>query len=240
MTKFLAVASAKGGVGKTTTALNLGTALTNFGKDVVIVDTNMGTPHISLHLGSPKMNATLNDSLSGRINIRDAAYLHPSGIRIIPSSISSDHTRAAGYGLLQETLMDLVGTTDLVLMDSPAGNEGEQVLKACDEVIVVLTPDTPSLAEAMKTIRTAEEYGKKVIGAIINRSRGDKFEMSANNIESLLEKPVLGVIPEDGSVLRSLALNHPVVYTHPESEASLGFKEVAAVLLGQEYKSGIN
>src|SRR3989338_4734544 len=88
MTKFIAIASGKGGVGKTTTALNLGTALSNFGKDVVVVDANLSTPHISLHLGSPKLRVTLNDSLKGIVNIKDTAYLHPSGVRIIPSSIA--------------------------------------------------------------------------------------------------------------------------------------------------------
>lgn len=237
MTKFIAVASGKGGVGKTTTALNLGTALSNFGKDVVIVDANLSTPHISLHLGSPKLSVTLNDSLKGNVDIRNAAYLHPSGIRIIPSSIALEDSGEVNHDLLHDTLLGLVGATELVILDTPGGIGKDTIaaLKAADEVIVVVTPDMLSIAEALKTIRLAEDNGKTVIGAVLNRFKGDKFEVSAKNIEALLNKPIMGIIPEDNAVSRSLALKHPVVYTHPDSAASLGFKKLAARLMGQDY-----
>lgn len=240
MTKFIAVASAKGGVGKTTTALNLGTALSNFGKDVVVVDANFSTPHISLHLGSPKLSLTLNDSIKGRADIRDVAYLHPSGVRIIPSSIALEDSNV-NMGLLQETLIGLIGATELVLMDTAGGigKEAKAAIRSADEVIVVVTPEILSIAEALKTINIAEENGNKVIGVVLNRVKGDKFEVSKKSAEALLDKPVIGIIPEDNSVLRSLALKHPVVYTHPDSAAAIGFKNLAAKLMGQEYKHSL-
>jgi len=237
MTKFIAIASGKGGVGKTTTALNLGTALSNFGKDVVIVDANLSTPNISLHLGSPKLGATLNDSMRGRIDIKDAVYLHPSGVRVIPSSISMDDMEGVNHNSMHETLLGLVGATELVLLDT-AGGIGEETraaIRSADEVIVVVNPEMLSVADAMKTIKISEDRGIKVSGVVINRVKGDKFEISKKNIEALLDKPVIGMIPEDNSVLRSLALKHPVVYTHPDSSASIGFKKLAAKIMGQEY-----
>ena len=241
MTKFIAIASGKGGVGKTTTALNLGTALSNFGKDVVVVDANLSTPHLSLHLGSPKLRVTLNDSLIGIVDIKDAAYLHPSGVRIIPSSIALEDSSKINYEALHDALLGLTGATELVLIDTAAGigDDAKAAIKSADELIVVVTPDMPSIAEAMKTIRIAEEHGVKVIGAVVNRHKGDKFEVSKNNIEALLDKPIIGLIPEDNSVLRSLALKHPVVYTHPDSEASIGFKKLAAKLMGQNYRHSL-
>lgn len=237
MTKFIAIASGKGGVGKTTTALNLGTALSNFGKDVVVVDANLSTPNIALHLGSPKLNITLNDSMRGRVNIKDAAYLHPSGVRIIPSSISFDDMEGINPNSLHETLLGLVGSTELVILDTAGGigEESKAAIISADEVIVVVNPDMLSIADALKTIRIAEERGIKVTGAIMNRVKGDSFELSRKNVEALLDKPVIGMIPEDNSVFRSLALKHPVVYTHPDSGAAIGFKKLAAKIMGQEY-----
>lgn len=242
MTKFIALASCKGGVGKTTSALNLGAALSSFGKDVVVVDANLATPHISLHLGSPKLKVTLNDAIRGSVSIRDTAYLHPSGIRIIPAGISSHDVENADHESLQETLLGLVGSTDLVLLDTPGGigKEAKSAMRAADDVIVVSTPDILSVAEALKTIRMAEENDVKVLGILINRAKGDKFEISRRNMEALLSKPVIGIIPEDNAVGRSLALKHPVVYTHPEAAASVGFKRLAANLMGQTYKPKIS
>lgn len=242
MTKFIAIASAKGGVGKTTAALNLGTALSNFGKDVVVVDANLSTPNISLHLGSPKLTATLNDSMKGKIDIKDAAYLHPSGIRIIPSSISIEDLDVINPNSLHETLLGLVGVTELVLLDTSGGigEEAKAAIRSADEVIVVVNPDMLSIADALKTIKIAEDRGIKVSGVIMNRVKDDKFEVSRKNVEALLDKPVIGIIPEDNSVLRSLALKHPVVYTHPDSAASIGFKKLAAKVMGQNYVHDMN
>lgn len=238
MTKFIAIASGKGGVGKTTAALNLGAALSNFGKDVVVLDANLSTPNISLHLGSPRLNATLNDSMKGNANIRNTAYLHPSGIRIIPASIALEDYTTTDPNLLHDSLLGLIGSTELVIMDTPAGHGrgSKAAIRAADEIIVMTTPDILSVAEAIKTISIAEDSGVKVIGALVNRCKGDKFELSMKNIEAMLDKPIIGVIPEDNSVMRSLALKHPVVYTHPDSAASIGFKKLAAKMMGQDYK----
>jgi len=242
MTKFVAIVAGKGGVGKTTIALNLGTALANFGKDVIVVDANLSNPNISLHLGSPKLPATLHDSLDGKINVRDAAYLHPCGVRIIPSSISFERTRNASYKNLHNVLLDLVGTTDVVIMDTPpgVGKDVEAVMRIADELIVVTTPEEPSVADAIKTIRLAEEIGTNVIGVISNRVSNDSFEMSLNSMEALFDKPIIGVIPEDKKVGRAISMKHPVVYTHPDSPASINFKKIAARLMGQEYKESLS
>ena len=63
MTRFIAIASGKGGTGKTTTAINLGTAMTEFGREVIVLDANVSKPNVSLHLGTPKLKFTLHDAL---------------------------------------------------------------------------------------------------------------------------------------------------------------------------------
>ena len=91
--KLLTIISGKGGVGKTTTAINLGAALNSFGKEVIVVDANLTTPNVGLHLGAPIVPVNLNHVLLGKAKISDAIYEHESGTKIIPSSLSVKELR---------------------------------------------------------------------------------------------------------------------------------------------------
>ena len=88
MPKVIVITSGKGGVGKTTTAINLGAAMNYFGKDVLIVDANLTTPNIGIHLGSPEVPITLNHILNKKADVFEGVYEHESGLKIIPSSLS--------------------------------------------------------------------------------------------------------------------------------------------------------
>src|SRR3989344_3729009 len=88
MSKVIVITSGKGGVGKTTSAINLGAALNYFDQDVLIVDANLATPDIGLHLGAPIVPVTLNHVLAGKAELGEAIYEHDSGTKILPSSIS--------------------------------------------------------------------------------------------------------------------------------------------------------
>ena len=72
MAKVYAIISGKGGVGKITTAINLGTALNQLGENVIIIDGNLTTPNIGLHLGSPIVPITINHVLNGQAKLEDA------------------------------------------------------------------------------------------------------------------------------------------------------------------------
>jgi septum site-determining protein MinD len=88
MTRFISIISGKGGVAKTTTSINLGAALSYFGKDVIVVDANLTTPNIGVHLGVPVVPVHLHHALQGKHNIRDAVYMHPGGTKFVPASIA--------------------------------------------------------------------------------------------------------------------------------------------------------
>jgi septum site-determining protein MinD len=237
MTRFIAIASGKGGTGKTTVALNLGMSLLNFGREVIVVDANFHAPNVGLYLGSSMNPVTLNDVLAGNRHITEAVYSHASGLKIVPMHISLGEIKKASHGRLREALEGLNNRCEAILVDTPAGinTETEEILRACHDVILVTTPDVVAATEALKTKKLAESQGANVLGVVVNRARGDALEMSVTNIEQMLGLPVLEVIPEDESVRHSLHMRHPVSYSHPHSKASVQFRKLAGRLIGERY-----
>jgi len=237
MVRCIGIASGKGGTGKTTTAINLACALTNFGHDVVLVDANLNTPHIGIQLGAPVLPNTLNKALKGEVSINDSAYLHPSGIKVIPASIHLDDAKEEGLEKLKHMLVDLAETTQIVVLDLGSGSTPgtAHAISACDELLLVVNPELPSLTDALRTKHLAEQYGVKMLGAIINKKTGIPGELSKDNVEKLLGMHVLDHVPHDEFVFKALAMKQPVVYAYPEAPASVGFKKVAALLMGQQY-----
>jgi len=88
MNKIIVITSGKGGVGKTTTAINLGAAINYFGGDVLVVDGNLSTPNIGVYLNSPEVPVNLNHVLSNKAEPNEAVYEHESGMKIMLSSLS--------------------------------------------------------------------------------------------------------------------------------------------------------
>jgi len=88
MSKIIVITSGKGGVGKTTSAINLGAAINHFGEDVLIIDGNISTPNVGIHFGSPEVPVNLNQVLDKKVDAFEAVYEHDSGLKIIPSSLS--------------------------------------------------------------------------------------------------------------------------------------------------------
>ena len=88
MSKIIVITSGKGGVGKTTTAINLGAAMNYFGKDILVIDGNLSTPNVGIHLGSPEVPINLNHILKNKADVFEGVYEHESGLKLIPSSLS--------------------------------------------------------------------------------------------------------------------------------------------------------
>src|SRR3990167_5306775 len=121
MAKIITITSGKGGVGKTTTAINLGAALNFFGKEVIILDANLTTPNIGLHLGAPIVPVSLNHVLNGKAKIIDAIYQHESGTKIIPSSLSVKDLRNVNHEGLKEISKRLKKMAVILIFYSAAG-----------------------------------------------------------------------------------------------------------------------
>lgn len=236
--KVITIVSGKGGVGKTTTSINLGAALNKLGKEVIIVDANLTTPNVGLHLGAPMVPVNLNHVLLGKAKISDAIYEHDSGMKIIPSSLSVKELRRLNHKKLKEVSRKIRKMADYVILDSAAGLGDEAIasIESGDELIIVTNPEIPAVTDALKTIKLAEELGKYVKGVVVTRVRRGKNEMSIGNIRDMLDLAVIGVIPEDSNVQAALKAKDALLHEFPYSKASRAYNKLAARIEGVEYK----
>ena len=234
MEKIIGIVSGKGGVGKTTFTANLGMAMTKLGKDVVAVDADLSTSNLGLQLGFYQFPLGLQDALEGNIGIINAIYTHPSGLKVVPASISLNYlTKNPTPYRLKSVLSDLNG---IVLIDSPPGlrDDALLVLKACDELLVVTNPEIPAVTDALKVIKVAREMGKEPLGIVINKAR-DKFELKKEEIEEMCDLRVIGIVPHDRDVKRSMFEKTPIVSFKPHSKAAVELSRVAAAIIGADY-----
>ena len=238
MGKVYVIISGKGGVGKTTSSINLGMSLNDFGKEVIIVDGNLTTPNIGLHLGSPIVPITLNHVIRNEAKPEEAIYEHESGTKILPSSLSLNEIKGIDPYKITEITKKLRKISDHIILDSPAGlgDEAKAAIKAADEVIIITNPEISAVTDALKTIKIAEQMNKNILGVIITRYEGKNWEMDLPTLKDMLEIPILGVIPEDQAVKESQRMKNAVIHTHPKSKAARAYRRIAAKISGETPK----
>lgn len=241
MGKLIVVSSGKGGVGKTTTSVNLSNALAKHGKNVILVDGNLTTPNIGLHLGFTKFPITLNDVLKGEANLEDAIYIHPLGFKLLPGSLSVRSFSEINSRKLKKIFNELREMTDYVIVDSAAGlgNESISVLKNADEVLLVTNPELPAVTDAFKIVTLAKEIGIPVKGVVLNKVRRDNFDLGFKAIESLLETPITTVIMDDKAMREALYKKKPITHIKPNSHSSKQYHSLARKVHGGDYQRRI-
>ena len=201
---------------------------------MIILDANLTTPNIGLHLGAPIVPVNLNHVLLGKAKIADAIYEHESGTKIIPSSLSVKELKRLNHGKLKDVGKKLRKMADFIIYDSAAGlgEEALAAMEAADELVIVTNPEIPAVTDALKTSKVIEELGKEVRGVIVTRVRGSKTEMPICNVRDMLELPILGVVPEDEAVQSALVMKDALVHTHPKSKAARAYRTIAARIMG--------
>ena len=237
MTKVLCCISGKGGVGKSTSAINLGLALHQFGKNTVVLDANLTTPNIGIYLGVPSVPNTIHHVLNNnKKSLKDAVYHHPSGLKVIPGDLGVNKLNYLKIDKLKTVMADIEGLFDYVIVDGAAGlgKEAMSALDASDKALIVTNPEMAAVTDALKTVQVARKMRKQILGVVLTRFKNDGMDMKVKEIESLLEYPVLGIIPEDKNVRRANVKGNLLLMKYPESEASLAYKELAAKILGKK------
>jgi len=242
MGKTIGILSLKGGVGKTSAVLSLGSAVAESGKKVLLVDGNFSAPNLGIHLNIINPEVTLHHVLGRGADVRDAIQkMDDFNFDFLPSSI---FYRGRFNPLkLKEKLKNLKRKYDIILIDSSPALDDETlaVMNAADELFVVTTPDYPTLSTTLKSLRDARSRGIEIDGLILNKVYNKPFELSISEIEDTAEVPVLAVIPHELNVMKSASNFMPAFVQNPKSRGSEEYRKLAGTVIGEKYRptSGI-
>ncbi|MFH8080926.1 MAG: P-loop NTPase [Candidatus Aenigmatarchaeota archaeon] len=237
MARIIGILSGKGGVGKTTTAINIGAALAQkYSKSVVIVDCNVTTPHLGLSLGILHDSySTLNDVLRGKKDLMEVIHPYSLGLSIVPASLSLNDLKGINLDKLGSVLKKTLEGFDIVLLDAAPGlgREALSAMKASDELLFVTTPYTIAISDILRTKKVANELGKEIKGIIVNMRHNTFYELTAKEIENFTQIPVIGNINYDLDILKSLTVKAPLTFFNRNSKTVKEYERIAGTLLGE-------
>jgi len=234
-----AVASGKGGVGKTTTTVNLGTALAGAGNRVAIVDVDLGMANLAGFVSLNPEASTLHEVLAGEADVMDVTYELADGICAVPSGIELDSYADVQTENLTDVVEQLRAEFDYVILDVGAGVSHETVLPLglADSVLLVTTPEPAAIQDARKTIDLTDRAGGTVEGLVITRTHPES-DISYETVAERLSLALLATIPEDARVRESIYAGTPLVVHAADSPASKAYKALAARLTGHSEERG--
>ena len=241
MGRTIAIASGKGGVGKTTLTTNLGLALAKTGKKVIMVDADLDMANLELAFGMEGRPITLQDIIQGEINIQDAMYEIEKNAWFVPAGISQTQSKRIDPDKLANVIEQLSERADFVILDCPAGIGRDTIacFSACKETLIIITPEPMSATDGFKTAGTASKMGSEVIGVILNMIKKTKGELSERDITSLLNVPILARIVQDKEIETSIIQGKPLINTNPGNESIQEIKKLAANLTGTAFKKQV-
>ncbi|AXG05825.1 hypothetical protein DU500_04885 [Haloplanus rubicundus] len=231
--RVYAVASGKGGVGKTTTVANLGAVLAAGGHETVVVDADLGMGNLAGALGvDADEGPTVHDVLAGRATAAEARREGPVGLGVLPASDSLDDFGAANPSNLTALLdgLDEAGA-EVVLVDTSAGLSHDSVepLRIADEVLLVSTPERGALGDTAKTRDVAGRFGTPMAGAVVTRIASDT---DLDAVADRLGVPIRGSIPDDPAVSAAAEGGDPLVVAAPDAPATDAYRRLAVDLTG--------
>ncbi|MBU0615627.1 MAG: AAA family ATPase [Nanoarchaeota archaeon] len=236
MTKTIGVISIKGGVGKTTTVSNLGALMSSqFDKKVLMVDANFSGPSLGLHLGVVNPKQTLHDVMTNEAHITTAIYEHEAGFHVLPGALMGKKVNSYA---LKSKLEEIKHMYDVILIDSSPNLNDEMLatMVASDEILVVSSPDYPTLSATLHAVKVAKEKKVPITGLVLNKVRGKSFELSLKDIEEASDVPVLAVLKDDINVLEALAASKVAALHKPKTNVSIEYSKLAGALLGQNVR----
>ena len=248
-TRVLAVASGKGGVGKTNLTVNLAIALAREGKRAVVLDGDLGLANVDVLLGiHPRY--TLQHVMSGQRSLGEVMVPAPGGIWVVPGASGleelADLSEEQRQSLIS-ALTELDGRADVLLIDTAAGvsREVSAFLEAAPEVIVVTTPEPTAITDAYALIKVASS-ARQAVAPAAPASGGPRFRLVVNQANDVgeavgvarklqtvarqflsVEIQSLGYVPSDRSVPRSTRGQVPLLVAYPSSPAALRVVDLA-------------
>ena len=241
---MIAVASGKGGVGKTWFSITLSHALSQAGKKVLLFDGDLGLANIDVQLGlMPKRD--LNDVIRGRLSMDKVIQRYEDGGFDIVAGRSGQASLSAlpsqRLTLLRDQLIDVADQYDVVILDLGAGvDRTVRMLSASStRTLLVATDEPTSLTDAYAFIKLGSAAGlSKNIGIVVNQvsstTEGEKtYKTLLKACENFLrlKPPMVGMVRHDPRVKETIRHQTPILTRSPGSDAAMDVAKIAQVIL---------
>jgi flagellar biosynthesis protein FlhG len=245
LSHLIAVCSGKGGVGKTFTCINLAAALRDLGREVLIVDADMGLGNAQLMLGvSPKL--TLSDYVLDGIPLTQVITKLEEGLQLLPGASGDANIVNLPLTALSDLCHELVALfpDTVVLFDIAAGisEQNMHLLRLCETRIVVFLDEPTSIADSYGVLKLLHRSGhlentSVVPNQVASLDAGRTFYEKMNHLcLSFLGEPIayLGSIQDDPAVKSSIRYRKPLHKSFPNSTAWCNIKSLAANIVRQD------
>ena len=239
--KVITITSGKGGVGKTTATANSGAALAKLGHKVVCLDADIGLRNLDVILGlENRIVYDLVDVVEGRCRLTQAMIKDKQlpNLQLIPAAQTRDKSAVSPSDMIR-LCNDLREIVDYVVIDSPAGIERgfRNAIAGADMVLVVTNPEVSAVRDADRIIGLVEAEEKGPAKLVLNRinqqmvERGDMLD--SEDVLELLAIELIGIVPEDESVLVSANRGVPAALDET-SLAGKAFMNIARRIMGED------
>ncbi len=241
--KIVTVTSGKGGVGKSSLALNIGIALNRLGRRALIIDTDFGFSNIDVMLGV-RTQYDLTDVIAGHKEIEEIIETGLEGVQFIAGGSGVYELTKLGPSQLMgivEKVLSLESVCDTIIFDTGAGiNDNTlRLIHAGDDTILVTTPEPTSVVDAYALLKIVNEQGVHPNVSLVLNKVEDKREASSviDGLIRIVEKNTqikvkkLGVITRDPNMLSAVKKQVPILVSHPSCAASADINEIVSVFL---------
>ncbi|MDR2151684.1 MAG: septum site-determining protein MinD [Helicobacteraceae bacterium] len=248
MGQVITITSGKGGVGKSTAAANISTAIAEADKKVVAIDFDIGLRNLDMILGLE--NRIVYDSIDvmeGRVRLNQALIndKRVKSLFFLPASQTRDKSVLESKKV-EALIGELKRSFEYVIIDSPAGIESgfEHAVYLADIALIVTTPEVSAVRDADRVIgiidaksKKAKEGGEVVKKLIINRIKPDMIKkgqmLSPEDVLQILAIDLIGLVPDDELVVVATNTGE-VVIRNPKSESGGAYRRIAKRILGEE------
>ncbi|MEE4639279.1 MAG: MinD/ParA family protein [Wenzhouxiangella sp.] len=237
--QVIAVASGKGGVGKTNVSVNLATVQALRGRKVWMLDADLGLANIDVLLGL-NVRRNLSHVLDGSCDLADIIIEGPGGMKIVPASSGVARMTNLGpaeCGGLIQAFSEVADDVDLLVVDTAAGISTSVTMfaRAAHHALVVVCDEPASITDAYALIKVlVRDHGMHQIQVLCNmvRSPGEGkalYNKIARVTDRYLEVSLnyAGYVPYDDFLRKALQRQQPVVTVYPEARSSTAFKKLA-------------